>query len=238
MRSGGWEVVKAALSALWLVMTWSTGFVLDHPGRDKWTWLDSSPSARVGSYLDRVLKGIEDGTEAALISLNLSKAFDRVVHRFLATVSNRSSADGLAWCNTILRQWCRGTEGVRGRSRSSYPLSPLLRRLRDEGTNPALCGTPFAGPLTARVSAFATDVTVFISRRLDIKAVKKEVGEYKRIAGAKVHFDKSEGLQLGAWRGSDTLPGPFRWSDGPVRIHGVWFGPDLQLGAKLVGSTS
>ena len=32
-----------------------------------------------------VLERIEDGTEAALISLNLSKAFDRVDHRFLAT---------------------------------------------------------------------------------------------------------------------------------------------------------
>ena len=52
-------------------------------------------------------------------------------------------------------------------------------------------------PLTARVSAFADDITVFVSRRLDIKAVKK----YERIAGAKVNFDKSEGLRLGAWRG-------------------------------------
>ena len=30
-------------------------FRLDHPGREKWTWLYSSPSAKVGSYLDRVL---------------------------------------------------------------------------------------------------------------------------------------------------------------------------------------
>ena len=34
----------------------------------------------------KVLEGIEDGTEAALISLDQSKAFDRVDHRFLATV--------------------------------------------------------------------------------------------------------------------------------------------------------
>ena len=108
-------------------------------------------------------------------------------------------------------------------------MEPLLRRLRDEGTNSALRGVPFAGPLTARVSAFADDITVFVSRRLDIKAVRKSVGEYERIAGAKVNFDKSEGLQLGAWRGSDTLPGPFRWSDGAIRILGVWFEPDLQL---------
>ena len=59
--------------------------------------------------------------------------------------------------------------------------------------------------------------------------MKKAVSEYERIAGAKVNFDKSEGLRLGAWRGSNTLPGPFRWSDGPVRILGVWFGPGLQL---------
>ena len=105
-------------------------------------------------------------------------------------------------------------------------LEPLLHRLRDEGTNPALRGVPFAGPLTARVSAFADDITVFVSRRLDMK---KAFGEYERIAGANDNFDKSEGLQLGAWRDSNTLPGHFRWSDGPVRIFGVLFGPDLQL---------
>ena len=60
-------------------------------------------------------------------------------------------------------------------------------------------------------------------------AGKKAVGKYERIAGAKVNFDKSEGLRLRSWRGSDTLPGPFRWSDGPVLILGVWFGPDLLL---------
>ena len=52
---------------------------------------------------------------------------------------------------------------------------------------------------------------------------------YERIVGAKVNFDKSEGLRLGAWRGSDTLPGPFRWSDESIYILGVWFGPDLEL---------
>ena len=92
-----------------------------------------------------------------------------------------------------------------------------------------MCGVHFAGSLTARVSVFADDITVFISRHLDIKAVKKAVVEYERIAEAKINFDKSEGLRLGAWRGSDTLPEPFRWSDGLVHILGVWFGPDLQV---------
>ena len=97
------------------------------------------------------------------------------------------------------------------------------------GENPALRGIPFDGPLTAKVSVFADDIAVFLSRRLDIKAVKKAVGEYEWIAGTKVNFDKSEGLQLGFWRCSDTLPGPFRWSDRTVHILWVWFGPDLKL---------
>ena len=103
-----------------------------------------------------------------------------------------------------------------------------------ERTNPTMRGVPFAGPLTVRVSAFADDIIVFISHRMHIKAVKK-VGEYERIAGAKVNFDKSKGLQLGAWRSNDTLPGPFRWSDGPVRILGMWFSPTsnwIEIGRK------
>ena len=31
-------------------------FCLDHPGKEMWTWLDSSLSAKVGSYLDKVLE--------------------------------------------------------------------------------------------------------------------------------------------------------------------------------------
>ena len=196
-----------------------------------------------------VLKGIEDDTEAALISLDQSKAFDTVDHRFLATVLETAGfkPEFRRWISMMYHNH-QAVVQVNGRrsgtiaiERSVWqgcPLSPLLyvlalepllRRLRDEGTGSSLRGVPFAGPLTARVSAFADDITVFVSRRLYIKAVKEAVVEYERIAGAKVNFDKSEGLRLGAWRGSNTLPGPFRWSDGPIRILGVWFGPDLQL---------
>ena len=59
--------------------------------------------------------------------------------------------------------------------------------------------------------------------------MKEAVARYEKVAGAKVNFDKSEGLRLGSWWGSVSLPGPFRWSDGPVRILRVWFGPGLQL---------
>ena len=178
-----------------------------------------------------------------------SKAFDRVDHRFLASVLETAGfqPEFRRWISMMYHNpqavvqvngRCSRTFAIERSIWQDYPLSPLLyvftlepllRRLRDEGTDPVLRGIPSAGPLTARVSAFADDITVFESRHLDIKAVKKAVGEYERIAGAKVSFDKSEGLQLGAWMGSDTLPGPFRWSDGPIRRLGMWFGLDLQL---------
>ena len=46
---------------------------------------------------------------------------------------------------------------------------------------------------------------------------------------AEIIFDLSEGLRLSAWMSGVPFPGPFRWSDGPVCILGVWFGPGFQL---------
>ena len=81
-------------------------------------------------------------------------------------------------------------------------LELLLRRLRGEETNPALRRVPFVGRVRAKVSAYADDITVFVSRRFDILAVKKAVQRYEEVAGAKNNFDKSEGLRLGS---KDTL---------------------------------
>ena len=70
--------------------------------------------------------------------------------------------------------------------------------LRDGEASPAMRGIPFAGPLSAKVSTYADDIIVFVSRRLDIKAVKKALAMYERITGDKINFDKREGLLLGA----------------------------------------
>ena len=77
-------------------------------------------------------------------------------------------------------------------------LEPLLRRLRDERACPALHGIKLTGSIRAKISAIADDITVFMSSRLDILAVKMAVERYIKVAGAKVNFDKSEGLRLGA----------------------------------------
>ena len=53
----------------------------------------------------------------------------------------------------------------------------------------------FVGCLRAKVSAYANDITAFVSRRLDIKTVKKAVKSKEEIASAKINFDKNEGLR-------------------------------------------
>ena len=53
-------------------------------------------------------------------------------------------------------------------------LEPQLHRLRDERASPALRCILFAGPLSAKVSMYA-DIIVFMTRHLNIKAVKKAV---------------------------------------------------------------
>ena len=197
----------------------------------------------------QILEGIKDDTEAALINLDQSKAFDRVDHRFLAAVLETAGFEPefRKWISMLYRN-PQAVVQVNGRFSEAFaiersvrqgcPLSPLLyvlafepllRRLKDDRACPALRGILLTGSVRVKISAFADDITVFVSSRLDILAVKMAVARYKKVAGAKVNFDKSEGLRLGAWRGSVPLPEPFRWSDGPVCILGVWFGPCLQL---------
>ena len=72
-------------------------------------------------------------------------------------------------------------------------LEPLLCRLRDEKSNPALIGVLLVGRVRTRVSAFADDITVFESCCSGRGAVKKVIARYEQVVGAKVNFDKSEG---------------------------------------------
>ena len=195
-----------------------------------------------------ILEGVKDDDCAALINLDQSKAFDRVDHQYLATVLQAAGfkPDFCKWISLLYRAPSAVVQ-VNGKLSSVFALSrsvrqgcplspllyalalePLLRRLKDETSSPALRGIGVPGGARARVSAYADDVSAFVSSREDIEAVQKAVDRYEKVTGAKINRDKSSGLRLGAWKGV-ALPGPFSWTDGPVRILGVWFGPDLQL---------
>ena len=105
-------------------------------------------------------------------------------------------------------------------------LEPFLRRLK---ANPVLRGLTLPGASeVARYTAYADDVSVLVTSSAEVEEVSKEIGRYEAVTGAKINREKSVGLRLGSWKGC-VLPGPFIWKDGPCKILGVCFGPDLQL---------
>ena len=144
-----------------------------------------------------ILEGLEDGTEATLFNLDQSKAFDRVDFRFLATVLETTGfqPEFLKWINMMYHnlQVVMQVNGKRSEAFAieqsvrqgclPFPflyvlvLEPLLRKLRDEKASLVLRGIPFAGPLSAKVSAYADDITVFMSHRLEKKTVKKAAAD-------------------------------------------------------------
>ena len=182
----------------------------------------------------------------ALISLDQSKAFDRVDHAFLESVLF------VAGFGLHFGTWIRllhaspgvmvKVNGVRSdpftltRSiRQGCPLSPILYILALEPflcklkANPVLRGLTLPGSSkVARYTEYADDVSVLVTSSAEVEEVNKEITRYEAVEGAKINREKSVGLRLGSWKGC-ALPGPFIWKDGPCKILGVWFGPDHQL---------
>ena len=196
-------------------------------------------------YLVRTIVEKVDGN-AVLINLDQSKAFDRVDHAFLEAVLS-AAGFGLhfrTWIRllyvspevvvevnevrlepfTLTRSICQGC-----------PLSPMLYILvlepflRKLKANLALRGLMLLGASeVARYTAYADNVSVLVMSSAEVEEVSKEIGRYEAVTGAKINREKSVSLRLGSWKGC-ALPGPFIWKDGPCKILGVWFGPDLQL---------
>ena len=69
-------------------------FRLDHPGREMWTWLDRSPSAKVGSYLDRVLVRRADIDFVSCPTFHLVAWTDHELVRVSLRLANRISLAG------------------------------------------------------------------------------------------------------------------------------------------------
>ena len=77
-------------------------FHLDHPGREMCMWLDSSPSAKVGSYLDRVLVRRADISFVCCPTFHLIAWTDHKLVRVSLRLANRPSLVGYWKFNTSL----------------------------------------------------------------------------------------------------------------------------------------
>ena len=85
-------------------------FRLDHQGREMWTWLDSSPSAKVDSYLNIVLGRRADINFVSCPAFHLIAWTDHKLVRVSLRLPNRPSLAGYWKFNTSLlvigNKWC------------------------------------------------------------------------------------------------------------------------------------
>ena len=108
-------------------------------------------------------------------------------------------------------------------------LEPLLRKLRDGTASGSLQGIVSTEGVRTTDSEYADDVTAYVSSIKDIEVVAETVDHFNRVTGAQINREKSHGLLLGKWRGGGVpLPSSFNWTDGPIKILGIWVGPDIQ----------
>ena len=75
---------------------------LDHPGKEMWMWLDSSPSAKVGSYLDRLLVRRADSDFVSCPTFHLIAWTDHKRVRGSLRLANKLSLAGYWKFNTSL----------------------------------------------------------------------------------------------------------------------------------------
>ena len=77
-------------------------FRLDHPGWEMWTWLDSSPSAKVGTYLYRVLVRRADIDFVSCPTFYVIAWTDHKLVRVSLRLANRPTLAGYWKFNTSL----------------------------------------------------------------------------------------------------------------------------------------
>ena len=79
---------------------------LDHPGREMWTWIGSSPSGQVRSYLDRVLVRRADSDLGACPTFHWLRRSDHKLARVSLRLTNRPSlASYWKFNNSLLEIW-------------------------------------------------------------------------------------------------------------------------------------
>ena len=135
-------------------------FRLDHPGPEMWTWLDSSPSAKVCSYLDRVFVRRTDSDFVSWPTFHLIAWTDHKLVRVSLRLANRPSLAGYWKFKTSLL-------AIRD---SQDPLESLIKR----ALVGAVTGNRWWVSLKHRIRDFATkyDRQLNLDRTRKVKSIE------------------------------------------------------------------
>ena len=100
--ASSWARCDSGLSDLLTEFDLVDRYRLDHPGREMSTWIGSSPSGRVRSYLDRVLVSRADGDLVACPTFHWSGRSNHKLVRVSLRLANRPSLASYWMFNTSL----------------------------------------------------------------------------------------------------------------------------------------
>ena len=199
---------------------------------------------------------------AALLFLDQEKAFDRVSHAFLFDAMKAYGFGDyfihwiqILYSNAFTRINLNGflTDAIPLKCgvRQGCPLSALLYVLIIEmlalqlRSNPNIVGFEIQGEKIIS-SHYADDAVIKITQNRCFKEVYKELRAYEKATGAKVNFDKTNGLWVGKWKHRTDDPfqdidskdlRKIKWTNKNVKYVGVYVGnhrPDLQTFNEIV----
>ena len=181
---------------------------------------------------------------AAIISLDQSKAFDRVSHDYLINTLNAFgfkphfiSLTKLLYTKIFSKVLVNGhiSESFTiGRSvRQGCSMSPLLYVLCMEAfahrirTDPMIEGIPLPGTTeVATVSQYADDTNLFITKVNSVHHILKIVDAYEQASGALLNKENTFGMWLGRWRGRTDQPENIHWSSDHHKFYGISLGTE------------
>ena len=196
----------------------------------------------VGLIRDIIDYANENGVPLAVINLDQKKAFDNVDRgylfdtmramgfddRFLDYLKNLySGSESLVKiCGPVTAPFSV-EKGIRqgcplSRLLYSIAIEPFLNRLRAEvGDN----GFRMPGAnVSSSVSAYADDVSVFVTSERGFGAVGDTYDLFARASAARLNTRKTQGLWAGSWIGRSDRPLICLWNDDGLSFLGVHLG--------------
>ena len=186
-----------------------------------------------------------EGLDAAIISIDQEKAFDRINWTYMFAIMDKigippSITRGIKLlysnptCRIIVNNFIGSQVQITRGIRQGCPLSPLLFAICAEGLanlfriNNRIKGIEIPDALEKiKLVQHADDTTIFVSDNTDFDVINEILNIYCQGSGSKLNTTKTKGLWLGGWKSRLDKPSSFNWSNTKIKLLGIIFGNDV-----------
>ena len=185
-----------------------------------------------------------DNLDAALVSVDQEKAFDRISWKYMFNIMYKMNIPPtlIQWIKLlysrpnsriIITNFIGSPIQVKRGIRQGCPLSPLLYAICAEGlaalirNNGDLNGIASPkGECNIRLIQHADDTSLFISNNNEFSVINNILDNYSKGSGSKINHAKSKMLFLGNWKNRQDKPCDFNLCD-KMKILGIIVGNDV-----------